>query len=195
MEGKTQETAAAKAGMSVRSARKWQSGPLTVAGETGASVAHSADPFDSRCCGMIRRQLKGQLHWLHLDGQDRRPDHFPPGREAPWELGIAGQSYPHPFDTATLLRRGRRRPSGSIAECPHGRRRWCDNTSVPPTNCAAPLNDNAVRRPAGPLLRSTRRHENGVRHRPGPHPAGSQSCCRPERCRNSQLRQVPVVPT
>ena len=28
MEGKTQETAAAKAGMSVRSARKWQSGPL-----------------------------------------------------------------------------------------------------------------------------------------------------------------------
>ena len=28
MAGKTQETAAAKAGMSVRSARKWQSGPL-----------------------------------------------------------------------------------------------------------------------------------------------------------------------
>ena len=28
MKGKTQETAAAKAGMSVRSARKWQSGPL-----------------------------------------------------------------------------------------------------------------------------------------------------------------------
>ena len=28
MEGKTQETAAAKAGMSVRSAREWQSGPL-----------------------------------------------------------------------------------------------------------------------------------------------------------------------
>ena len=28
MEGKTQETAAAKAGMSVRSARKWGSGPL-----------------------------------------------------------------------------------------------------------------------------------------------------------------------
>ena len=28
MEGKTQETAAAKAGMRVRSARKWQSGPL-----------------------------------------------------------------------------------------------------------------------------------------------------------------------
>ena len=29
MEGKTQEMAAAKAGMSVRSARKWQSGPLS----------------------------------------------------------------------------------------------------------------------------------------------------------------------
>ena len=28
MEGKTQETAAAKAGMCVRSARKWQDGPL-----------------------------------------------------------------------------------------------------------------------------------------------------------------------
>ena len=28
MKGKTQETAAAMAGMSVRSARKWQSGPL-----------------------------------------------------------------------------------------------------------------------------------------------------------------------
>ena len=28
MEGKTQETAAAMAGMSVRSARKWQDGPL-----------------------------------------------------------------------------------------------------------------------------------------------------------------------
>ena len=28
MEGKTQETAAARAGMRVRSARKWQSGPL-----------------------------------------------------------------------------------------------------------------------------------------------------------------------
>ena len=40
MEGKTQETAAAKAGMSVRSARKWQT--IAVAGETGASVAHPA---------------------------------------------------------------------------------------------------------------------------------------------------------
>ena len=33
MEGKTQETAAAKAGMSVRSARKWQSGPLPSPGK------------------------------------------------------------------------------------------------------------------------------------------------------------------
>ena len=45
MEGKTQETAAAKAGMSVRSARKWQSGPLPSADETGALVAHPARPL------------------------------------------------------------------------------------------------------------------------------------------------------
>ena len=51
MEGKTQETAAAKAGMSVRSARKWQSEPIAVAGETGASVAHSA--------GSLRRGVGG----------------------------------------------------------------------------------------------------------------------------------------
>ena len=35
MKGKTQETAAAMAGMSVRSARKWQSGPLPKEGFTG----------------------------------------------------------------------------------------------------------------------------------------------------------------
>ena len=45
MEGKTQETAAAKAGMSVRSARKWQSGPLP----SQAKPEHrwrTRDPFD-----------------------------------------------------------------------------------------------------------------------------------------------------
>ena len=41
MEGKTQETAAAMAGMSVRSARKWQ-GPVAVDNETGAPLAHPA---------------------------------------------------------------------------------------------------------------------------------------------------------
>ena len=42
MEGKTQETAAAKAGMSVRSARKWQSGPLP----SQARWRTRPDPFD-----------------------------------------------------------------------------------------------------------------------------------------------------
>ena len=41
MEGKNQETAAAMAGMSVRSARHWQSGPLAIGEEDGALVAHS----------------------------------------------------------------------------------------------------------------------------------------------------------
>ena len=45
MEGKTQETAAAKAGMSVRSARNWQSGSPAVGDETGASVARAARPL------------------------------------------------------------------------------------------------------------------------------------------------------
>ena len=46
MEGKTPETAAAKAGMRVRSARKWQSGPLpppltdeTVLGKIGTDYS------------------------------------------------------------------------------------------------------------------------------------------------------------
>ena len=43
MEGKTQETAAAKAGMSVRSARKWQRGPLP--SETKQERTRP-DPFD-----------------------------------------------------------------------------------------------------------------------------------------------------
>ena len=62
MEGKTQETAAAKAGMSVRSARKWQSGPLPSQAKPEHRWRTRPDPFDgcgrmrlSRCCGMIRR--------------------------------------------------------------------------------------------------------------------------------------------
>ena len=46
MEGKSQETAPAKAGMSVRSARKFQSGPLPVGDETGAWWRTRPDPFD-----------------------------------------------------------------------------------------------------------------------------------------------------
>ena len=46
MEGKTQETAAAKAGMSVRSARKWQSGPLPSQAKPEHHWRTRPDPFD-----------------------------------------------------------------------------------------------------------------------------------------------------
>ena len=45
MEGKTQETAAAKAGMSVRSARKWQRGPLPSATKPEHWWRTRPDPF------------------------------------------------------------------------------------------------------------------------------------------------------
>ena len=46
MEGKTQETAAAMAGMSVRSARKWQSGPLPSQAKPEHRWRTRPDPFD-----------------------------------------------------------------------------------------------------------------------------------------------------
>ena len=46
MEGKPQETAAAKAGMSVRSARKWGSGPLPSATKPEHWWRTRPDPFD-----------------------------------------------------------------------------------------------------------------------------------------------------
>ena len=46
MEGKTQETAAAKAGMSVRSARKWQRGPLPSQAKPEHRWRTRPDPFD-----------------------------------------------------------------------------------------------------------------------------------------------------
>ena len=45
MEGKTQETAAAKAGMSMRSARQVAEWPIAVGDETGTSVAHPVSIF------------------------------------------------------------------------------------------------------------------------------------------------------
>ncbi len=46
MEGRTQETAAAMAGMSVRSARKWQRGPLPTAMKEERRWRTRPDPFD-----------------------------------------------------------------------------------------------------------------------------------------------------
>ena len=45
MEGKTQETAAAKAGDERAFSAQVAEWPIAVAGETGASVAHSARPL------------------------------------------------------------------------------------------------------------------------------------------------------
>ena len=64
MEGKTQETAAAMSGMSVRSARKWQSGPLPSATKRVHWWRTRSDPFDgvweeeiSPCCGTTPRRI------------------------------------------------------------------------------------------------------------------------------------------
>ena len=46
MEGKTQETAAAKVAMRARSARKWQSGPLPSETRQERTRRTRPDPFD-----------------------------------------------------------------------------------------------------------------------------------------------------
>ena len=46
MEGRTQETASVMAGMSVRSARKWQRGPLPAAMQEERQWRTRPDPFD-----------------------------------------------------------------------------------------------------------------------------------------------------
>ena len=65
MEGKTQETAAAKAGMSVRSARKWQSGPLPSATKPEHWWRTRPDPFDGvwedDIEPLLRNDLTGKL--------------------------------------------------------------------------------------------------------------------------------------
>ena len=59
MAGKTQETAAAKAGMSVRSARKWQSGPLPSATKPEHRWRTRPDPFDGVWEDEIEPLLRG----------------------------------------------------------------------------------------------------------------------------------------
>ena len=65
MEGKTQETAAAKAGMSVRSARKWQSGPLPSQAKPEHRWRTRPDPFDGvwedEIEPLLRNDPTGQL--------------------------------------------------------------------------------------------------------------------------------------
>ena len=59
MEGKTQETAAAMAGMSVRSARKWQDGPLPSDTKPERRWRTRPDPFDGVWEEEIEPLLRG----------------------------------------------------------------------------------------------------------------------------------------
>ena len=59
MEGKTQETAAAQAGMNVRSARKWQSGLLPSATKPEHRWRTQPDPFDGVWEDEIEPLLRG----------------------------------------------------------------------------------------------------------------------------------------
>ena len=59
MEGKTQETAAAMAGMSVRSAREWQRGPLPSETKQERRWRTRPDPFEGVWEEEIEPQLRG----------------------------------------------------------------------------------------------------------------------------------------
>ena len=59
MEGKTQETAAAMAGMCVRSARKWQDGPLPSEMKPERWWRTRPDPFDGVWDEEIEPLLRG----------------------------------------------------------------------------------------------------------------------------------------
>ena len=60
MEGKTQETAAAKAGMSVLSAHNWQRGPLPSETRQERTSRTRPDPFDGVWEEEIEPLLRGE---------------------------------------------------------------------------------------------------------------------------------------
>ncbi len=82
MEGKTQQTAAAMAGMSERSARKWQCGPLPSETKTERQWRTRPDPFDGVWEKEILPLLLGEaagrlrattiIEWL----EERHPGRF-----------------------------------------------------------------------------------------------------------------------
>lgn len=84
--GQTQEAAAAAAGMSVRSARQWKSGPLPSASRKPRSWRTRKDPFDevwqSEIVPLLRTDTLGRLEATtileHLQG--RFPDRFDDGQ-------------------------------------------------------------------------------------------------------------------
>ena len=60
MDGKTQETAAAQAGMSVRSARKWQRGPLPSETRQERTWRTRPNPFNGVWEEEIEPLLRGE---------------------------------------------------------------------------------------------------------------------------------------
>ena len=85
-EGKTQEKAAAIAGMSVRTARTWQSGPLPSETKTPRAWRTRADPFEEvwerDVVPLLERDEKGVLEAVTLLGelQERHPGRFSDGQ-------------------------------------------------------------------------------------------------------------------
>ena len=86
MEGKTQETAAAMAGMSVRSARKWQRGPMPSETKQERRWRTRPDPFDGVWEDEIKPLLRGDpggrlkattiIEWL----EEEHPGRFSPSQ-------------------------------------------------------------------------------------------------------------------
>ena len=82
MEGKTQETAAAKAGICVRSARNWQSGPLPSETKQERQWRTRSDPFEGVWEEEIEPLLQGEaagklkattiIEWL----EEQHPSRF-----------------------------------------------------------------------------------------------------------------------
>ena len=87
MEGKTQELAAAAAGMSVRSARKWEKGPLPSESKAKRRTWRTRDdPFgevwDSEVVPLLEADEKGVLEATTIlaELQERHPDDFKQGQ-------------------------------------------------------------------------------------------------------------------
>jgi hypothetical protein len=85
MEGKKQETAAAAAGMSVRSARKWQRGAVPSETKKPRSWRTRTDPFekiwDREIVKLLVDDEKGVLQATTVLGwvQDKHPDEYDDG--------------------------------------------------------------------------------------------------------------------
>ena len=86
MDGKTQEAAAAAAGMSERSARKWECGPLPSQSKESRTWRTRLDPFaevwQAQIEPLLAADAKGELQATTIlaELQLRHPGHFDPGQ-------------------------------------------------------------------------------------------------------------------